>query len=224
MRAGDAFIAFEHKNKFYAVASSLELGNFQKHSRCDKVFSLETLQKELGSQASRLSGVPLTASIITLAAKKTGAAKVQVSADFPTALFLELKKRIPVEIAKGALFSERAIKSAFEQNEIRKANQILAQAFALVAELLYRSKISGKKLMLGGEVLTSEGLRKKIQALFLAEGLEPRPDLIIASGQQACDPHCLGMGPLRPNELIVVDLFAPLQKTRYWGDMTRTFL
>ena len=38
-----------------------------------------------------------------------------------------------------------------------------------------------------------------------------------------CDPHEVGHGPLRPNELIIVDVFRGCRR-RYHGDMTRTFL
>jgi len=47
---------------------------------------------------------------------------------------------------------------------------------------------------------------------------------IAAGGDQACDPHNRGSGPLRANELIVVDVFPRVAATGYYGDMTRTFL
>ncbi|MCD8483338.1 MAG: aminopeptidase P family protein [Verrucomicrobia bacterium] len=47
---------------------------------------------------------------------------------------------------------------------------------------------------------------------------------MVAGGDQACDPHCRGSGPLRPNELIIVDIFPRISRTGYHGDMTRTYL
>ena len=47
---------------------------------------------------------------------------------------------------------------------------------------------------------------------------------IVAGGKQGCDPHEGGHGPLKSNELIIVDVFPRVQKTGYHGDMTRTFL
>jgi Xaa-Pro aminopeptidase len=38
------------------------------------------------------------------------------------------------------------------------------------------------------------------------------------------DNHCVGYGPLRPGELIVVDIFPRRIEDGYWGDMTRTYL
>jgi len=47
---------------------------------------------------------------------------------------------------------------------------------------------------------------------------------IAAGGDQACDPHDRGSGPLRANELIVVDVFPRVTASGFFGDMTRTFL
>jgi Xaa-Pro aminopeptidase len=47
---------------------------------------------------------------------------------------------------------------------------------------------------------------------------------IIAAGDQGCDPHERGSGPIRANELIIVDIFPRVIATGYFGDMTRTFL
>src|SRR6185312_11046019 len=49
-------------------------------------------------------------------------------------------------------------------------------------------------------------------------------DTIVAGGDQACDPHQRGFGPLRPNDLIILDIFPRVVATGYFGDMTRTFL
>ena len=78
-------------------------------------------------------------------------------------------------------------------------------------------------LHLGGKVLTSERLKFAIEVACLEAGALSL-NTIAAGGDQACDPHCRGTGPLRANELIIVDVFPRVQKTGYHGDMTRTFL
>ena len=47
---------------------------------------------------------------------------------------------------------------------------------------------------------------------------------IVAGGDQACDPHERGSGPLYANSLIILDVFPRDAKTGYFGDMTRTVL
>lgn len=221
MRVPDAFVALEHKGKYYAVANALELGNLKNNSRCDKVFSLGELREELTKKGQKFS----MAGIIALAMKKLGAREAQVGDDFPAGFYIELKKIIKINVAKGALFPERALKDKWAQGEIRKANKVCAAGIALCGEYIRKAKVGkGKQLTLNGKPLTSQWLRIQVQKLFIDSGVEPKADLIIAGGRQACDPHCLGMGALKAGELIIVDLFAPLAATHYWGDMTRTFI
>lgn len=54
--------------------------------------------------------------------------------------------------------------------------------------------------------------------------MAPLANTIVAGGDQACDPHCRGSGPLGTNQLIIVDIFSRVAKSGYHGDMTRTYL
>jgi Xaa-Pro aminopeptidase len=44
----------------------------------------------------------------------------------------------------------------------------------------------------------------------------------VAGGDQACDPHERGYGPLKANSLIILDIFPRVAATGYFGDLTRT--
>ena len=46
----------------------------------------------------------------------------------------------------------------------------------------------------------------------------------MAGGDQACDPHHRGSGPLAANSLIILDVFPRAADTGYYGDITRTVL
>jgi len=84
-------------------------------------------------------------------------------------------------------------------------------------------KIKNGRLLHRGEALTSERLKIAIETACLEAGAISL-DTIAAGGDQACDPHERGHGPLRANELIIVDVFPRVNDTGYHGDMTRTFL
>jgi len=88
-------------------------------------------------------------------------------------------------------------------------------------EVLHSAKISGRNLIWAGRKLTSEILRAEIDSAILRAGGIPA-NTIVAGGLQACDPHERGSGPLRPNELIILDIFPRDAKSGYYGDMTRT--
>ena len=74
-----------------------------------------------------------------------------------------------------------------------------------------------------GKTLTSEMLRAEIDSAILRAGGIPT-GTIVAGGDQACDPHERGYGPLYADSLIILDVFPRDAKTGYFGDMTRTVL
>ncbi len=74
-----------------------------------------------------------------------------------------------------------------------------------------------------GKTLTSELLRAEIDSAVLRAGGVPT-GTIVAGGDQACDPHERGHGPLYADSLIILDVFPRDAKTGYFGDMTRTVL
>jgi len=72
-----------------------------------------------------------------------------------------------------------------------------------------------------GKVLTSELLRAEIDTAILRAGGLPA-NTIVAGGDQACDPHERGHGPLKANSLIILDIFPRAATSGYYGDLTRT--
>jgi Xaa-Pro aminopeptidase len=74
-------------------------------------------------------------------------------------------------------------------------------------EVLRISKPDRKGFLKWGKApLTSERLRADIDAAVLHAGGSPA-NTIVAGGEQGCDPHERGHGPLRANEAIVLDIF-----------------
>jgi len=79
----------------------------------------------------------------------------------------------------------------------------------------------GRKLFWHHLPLTSEKLRAVIDcAILQACGLAA--NTIVAGGEQGCDPHERGHGPLHADKPIIIDIFPRSQKTGYFGDITRT--
>jgi len=220
----DPFIAFGHGGKRYTLQSALEFGRVKKARTFDEVLPLE----EWAARAKKAfphSGTAIgPAEIIATLAKARRIPSFRVAADFPAALFVRLGALgLEIEIAEGPLFPEREIKSPREAAALREGNRLSSVGFSVVEDLLRRAKIRGRELIVDGQPLTSERLHIAIQTAILAEGGRA-DDTIAAGGNQACDPHERGHGPLRPHELIIVDIFPRVVKTGYFGDMTRTYL
>jgi Xaa-Pro aminopeptidase len=218
----DPFIALRHQGKKIAVLNALEFGRGLKESGFDEVLPLEPLQAE--ARKARPEVRPGPADIIAFLAARLRIRTFVVPEDFPAGLLERLRERhLDVTVAREAVLPEREIKDTREAAAIRAGNRVAAAGFSAAESLLRRAKIVGRKLVLDGRLLTSERVRLAIEIACLeAGGLAL--DTIVAGGDQACDPHCRGSGPLRPNELIIVDIFPRHAATGYHGDMTRTYL
>ena len=225
--ASDPYLALTVGKKKIGVASSLEYGRMGKESAFDEVLLLPEVAAAAAKRFRLGKGVAATnCDVVRHLAKVYGIREFLVGERFPAGLALELRDAgVKLKAAKGrALFPGRIQKTSEEVEAIRKGNLGSAAGFKAVAKALADSKIGkGGKLMLDGKVLTSERLRGMIEVAALGQG-GVALQTIVAPGDQACDCHDKGTGPIHAGELIVVDIFPRRPSDGYWGDMTRTFL
>jgi len=217
----DPFIAFAAGRKKITLQSALEFGRVRKTGGFDVVLPLEDWQARARQRFGPKAGVP---EVIACAARHYGLRAFRVPANFSAALYLRLTKLgLKLVFPDGLLFPEREIKSKWEADCIREGNRLCSLGFAAAEKILRAAQIKGRTLVHRGRVLTSETLRFELETVIREQGGDPR-DTIVAGGDQACDPHERGSGPLRPHELIIIDIFPRVLKTGYHGDMTRTYL
>ena len=218
----DAFISFQAGRKWHAVLNQLEFARALKDSKFDVVLPFEDWV-EKARERFKKAGVGYPEVIVALA-ESFGIEEFKVPADFPSRLAFSLQELgVKVSPEKGSLFPKREVKSAQELAFIREGNRCSAEGIRAAERALRKSEVRRGKLYLEGKLLTSERLREIIEVACLRVG-SVSMDTIAAGGDQACDPHCAGHGPLRANELIIVDVFPQVARTGYHGDMTRTFL
>src|SRR5262249_804163 len=149
--------------------------------------------------------------------------KVNVPNNFPHGLARQLRElKIKLRISKNGCFPEREIKTL---DEIKKISAALIMAEVGLAEgiqALKRSKAAKNgRLIYNNIPLTSERMRGIINTAILQAG-GVATHTIVAGGDQACNPHEEGHGPLKANVPIILDVFPRSQKTGYFGDITRT--
>ena len=202
----------------------LEYGRVCSQSSCDEVLLLETVEA-LAAEALKLEPSSVgPAELIHYFAKLHQVNKLEVPESFPSVYYAKLLDAgLKLRIGQEPFFPERELKTDDEALAIRKANAASAAGIRAAERVLRASKIIGKRLKYDGRTLTAEHLRTLIDQACLAKGAVAQ-NTIVACGRQACDPHEVGHGPLKPNELIIIDVFPRMQKTGYHGDMTRTFL
>lgn len=220
----DPFLAMIVGGKSYAVVSRLEYTRVCAQSHFDEVMLLETMVRE----AAKTLGIELAAvgpgDLIAYFAQRFGVKRIEVPADFPALHYASLHRAgYSLSIVEGSFFPRRVKKTDAEARAIREGNAASAAGLRTAERVLRDATIDGNRLRYGGRVLTAEHLRTLIDQACLERGALAQ-HTIVACGRQACDPHEAGHGPLRPNELIIVDVFPRVQKTGYHGDMTRTFL
>jgi len=224
--APDAVICLRVAGKRYLAVSSLEYGRAAKEAPIDELLSHE----ELGiiDLARELkSGARAYAAAVANLLDELGASNspIIVPANFGVVYADELRARGITLTPDGKLFDGlRRAKTDKEISNIEKTQSAVEAACAHAVEILEESGIEDDgTLEWQGETLTSELLRAEIDVELLRRGCAA-DGTIVAGGQQATDPHERGHGPLKAGESIIVDIFPVDFSTRYYSDMTRTFV
>ena len=224
--AFDPYLAFSIGKKRFGVAPDMEFGRMVKESAFDEILLLSEIRKGAARRFKVPKGkAPSIPQLIRHLAKLHGIRSFRVSPRFPAGLAFELKDAgLKIEVAGDeGVFPERMIKTAEEVEALRKGNQASAAGFRAVSKALAESKVRRGRLVHQGRTLTAERLRELIAQASMEKGAIAL-HTITAPGDQAVDCHNAGHGPIRPGELIVVDIFPRRPADGYWGDMTRTFL
>jgi len=220
--APDAFIFLQQNGKRTLVLSDLEIGRGRKQAEADEFVSFNKLEREVQGKSRK---APPYEKVLAHFLRKRGVRSAVVPSSFPLGYAEALAKaKIKVRPTNGFFWPERAAKSDNEIEMIGRALRITEMGLKRAMEVLRRSTIGrtrDKKLKWSGKTLTSEILRAEIDTAILRAGAIPT-STIVAGGDQACDPHERGSGPLYANSLIILDVFPRDAKTGYWGDLTRT--
>ncbi len=216
--APDPFVWLEKRGRTLVMLNDLEIDRGRTQAQADEVIA----QSEVARQAG-LGKTPSFAELLLAFLKAQRVRSVVVPSSFPFGLATELTQGgITLEPLPGLFFPGREFKNATELRAMRRALAITEAGMARAMEVLRAATIGPRqRLDWGGGALTSERLRAEIDSAILHAGGQPA-NTIVAGGNQACDPHERGHGPLKANSLIVLDIFPRDARSGYYGDMTRT--
>jgi Xaa-Pro aminopeptidase len=224
--APDPVICLRVAGRVYLAVSSMEYGRARREARADEVLSFDELEVVRLARELESGGRALAAAAAGLL-EKLGAATSPVAV--PPSLGVlyadELRARgLKVMPDTGLFAGLRRAKTEEEISYIEKTQRAVEAACAYAVGILKESTVAKDgTLLYRGETLTSERLRAEIDTELLRRGYAA-DGTITAGGVQAADPHERGHGPLKAGESIILDIF-PLDKTsRYYADMTRTFV
>lgn len=219
--AGDPFIFIDTGDRTYMIVSDLETGRAHDEAQVDEILSLSAFRSRC---LARGIESPQAGDMLVEAVRELGLKQIVVPHDFPLGIADTVRAaRIDVipRAADRPFLPERVIKSEKEIDFMRTAMRANEKALRKGIATIAAAEVRGDLLHLDGEPLTSERVRAVIDTdLFVAGYLATRT--IVAGGDQGCDPHAAGSGPLPAHKPIIIDVFPRSMETRYCADMTRT--
>ena len=220
--APDPFIFLQQNGKCTLVLSDLEIDRARKTAKADEFVMFSELEREVQGKSKKS---PSYERVLSYFLQKRGVKAATVPASFPLGYARELAgAKVQLRTTNGLFWPERAAKSDKELELMSRALRITEAGLARAMEVLKASRPGpGKRLRWARKPLTSEVLRAEIDSAVLRAGGQPA-GTIVAGGDQACDPHERGSGPLLANSLIILDIFPRDAKSGYFGDLTRTVL
>jgi Xaa-Pro aminopeptidase len=217
--APDPFVYLELKGERLMLMSDLEMDRARSQASVDRVISYSEVER-----AVRAQGVsdPGTIDIVHSVLQPAGIKRLLVPANFSYAYALRLQQLgYQLELKTGPLFPARAVKTVEEVHFVEAAQRATERAVAATHAALRTAEIRNGFIWLNGEPVTSEWIKKLIN-VQLMESECVAQHTIVAGGDQACDPHNEGSGPLPADRSIIFDVFPRSAQTRYFADMSRT--
>ncbi len=210
---------FRVRGRSHVITSAAEVARARKAARHCRVASLSALEEKLRRKGID-SSLP---NVITLFLREHRLKKIFVPENFPLGLAKSLRETgIKLKVKEGCLFPERALKSADQAKKISAALTMAEVGLSEAIRVLKSSKIDKRGQLFYHQIpLTSEKLRAVIDTTVLQAGGLPR-NTIVAGGDQSCNPHEPGHGPLKAHQPIIVDVCPRSEKTGYFGDLART--
>lgn len=218
--APDPFIYIQKGKEKLMVMSDLELDRARSQARVDRVLSFSEYEK-----IARKKGIksPEFMDVAIAVLKEIGTKRLLAPANFNVwyADYLR-KKGFKLGVKKDPFFESREIKSEQEIQCIIKTQRAVEKAMDMAINYIKRSHIKdGFLYTASGSKITSESVKKLINIELIRNGFIAR-HTIVSCGDQTCEPHNVGSGPLKANEPIIIDIFPKDEQTGYYADITRT--
>ncbi|MDH4085595.1 MAG: Xaa-Pro peptidase family protein [Nitrospira sp.] len=219
--APDPFIYLEIKGERLMVMSDLEMDRARTQASVDRVLSYSEIEQKAKKQGIK---DPTAVDIVHVVLKESKIRRLSVPANFPVIHAARLQERgYSLKPKRDPFYEQRVLKTAEEVRHIEDAQRATEEAVAAAHTLLRRAEIKDEQLWLDGEVVTSERIKKFVNVKLMERDCIAQ-HTIVAGGEQACDPHNEGSGPLPAHRSIIFDVFPRSATSRYFADMSRTVI
>jgi Xaa-Pro aminopeptidase len=219
----DPFLYAETGSRRVAIVSAFEVPRIEAADA-----GIEALPPErFGVDELHAGGMPaalVELEVYTRACEELGITDASGPASFPLELADHLRANgIEVTVERELFEARRRSKNVTEIAGLRRAQHACEAALDVARAMLREADASSGALVLGGEPLTSERIKRELEAVFGEHGAAGE-ELIVSHGAQTAIGHELGSGPIASGEPVVIDLFPRDRETGVYSDMTRTFV
>ena len=220
--APDPVVYIEVDGDSTLYVSALEYGRAQKQAKVGKVARFDDddfLKRRAGDGELQAFGAAIASRLAA-----AGVDQVRVEPDFPVALARAIEAQDIVVLSDQPLFAdERRAKTQEQAEAVRQSQQAAQAALDLVRAILREAEVRDGMLYSDGAPLTSSVLIGAIDGELLSRGYGA-DGTIAAGGSAAAEPHASDSGHLPAGKGVIVDIFPVDKKSRYFGDITRTFV
>jgi len=219
--APDPFIYLEIKGERLMVMSDLEMDRARTQASVDRVLSYSEIEQKAKKQGIK---DPTAVDIVHVVLKEFKIRRLSVPASFPLIHAARLQERgYSLKPKRDPFYEQRVVKTAEEVRHIEDAQRATEEAVAAAHAMLRRAEIKDEQLWLDGAQVTSERIKKFVNVKLMERDCIAQ-HTIVAGGEQACDPHNEGSGPLPAHCSIIFDVFPRSATSRYFADMSRTVI
>ncbi|MFD1566585.1 M24 family metallopeptidase [Halolamina litorea] len=122
-----------------------------------------------------------------------------------------------------AVDDARLTKTEAELACLSRVQAVTCRGMARAEAVLAAAEPDGDDLLFEGEPLTTEILRREVDAEMASHGIRSAGNTVIGSGSTAADLHYTGIDHIAPGETVLLDI-SPRGPHGYYGDLTRTFV
>lgn len=184
----------------------------------------EQAEREFPGEAVRTAGVgnPAGERAAAVLADADAEGTVLVPQDIPHDAAVYLESAGYEVTATDAVADARRTKTETEIDRHRWVQRAAALGMARAETILAEATVDDGGLYWNGERLTTEHLRRRVNAVMSAAGVTDAGNSVIGSGATAADLHYVGDDDIDAGETVLLDL-SPRGPEGYYADITRTF-
>ncbi len=185
----------------------------------------EQAEREFPGDDVRTAGVGKPAGERAAAVLETASVEgtVLVPQDIPHDAAVYLESAGYDVTATDAVADARRTKTETEIDRHRRVQRAAALGMARAETVLAEATVEDGALYWGGSRLTTERLRREVNAVMSAAGVTDAGNSVIGSGATAADLHYVGDDDIDAGETVLLDL-SPRGPEGYYADITRTFV